>query len=42
MRLTRDEIYVVVFILVALVVGSVVKHYRHQANPPLVQPAPGK
>lgn len=34
MRLTRDEIYVVVFILTALVVGSVVKHWRQRTVPP--------
>jgi len=33
MRLTRDEIYVVVFLLTALVVGSVVQHCRHRASP---------
>lgn len=45
MRLTRDEIYLVVFILTALVLGSVVQHWRQRdqtllpaTSPPVAQP----
>ncbi len=37
MKLTPEEILIVVFILLALVVGSVVKHYRHRGAPPAVE-----
>lgn len=40
MRLTRDEIYIVVFVLAALVIGSLVKHYRHRAAQPPAITAP--
>lgn len=39
MKLTRDEIYVVVFLLSALVIGSVVKYYRHREPIHAVAPA---
>ncbi|MEQ1861228.1 MAG: hypothetical protein ABMA13_15005 [Chthoniobacteraceae bacterium] len=39
MRLTPQEIRVVVFLLLALVAGAVVKHYR-QSRPPAVSAEP--
>lgn len=33
MRLTREEIRIVVFLLTALVFGAAVKHYRHVKMP---------
>jgi hypothetical protein len=40
MKLTPQEIRIVIFLLLALVVGSAVKHYRHRAPLPVpAQPA---
>ena len=42
MRLTRDEIKLVAFILAAVVLGVTVKHYRHRGRdlpPPPAAPA---
>ena len=38
MRLTKDEIKLVAFLLSALLLGVTVKHYRHKSRPEL--PAP--
>jgi hypothetical protein len=38
MRLTKDEIKLVAFLLLALLLGVTVKHYRHKNRPEL--PAP--
>jgi hypothetical protein len=42
MRLTRDEIYLITFIIAALVVGAAVKHYRdrERALRPAATPPP--
>ena len=39
MRLTADEIKLVVFLVVALLVGVTVKHYRHRDRLQLPPPA---
>jgi hypothetical protein len=40
MKLTRDEIRLVVFILVALVLGAAVKNYRDKQRMAIPSPAP--
>ena len=39
MRLTKDEIKLVAFLLGALLLGVTVKHYRHRGRLPLPPPA---
>jgi len=43
MKMTRDEIKLVTFVLVALFLGAIVRHYRHTHPapiPPKITPAP--
>lgn len=41
MRLTREEIRIVIFLLTALVLGAAVKHYRHVKMPEPISKAAG-
>jgi hypothetical protein len=41
MKLRADEIKLVVFVLLALLVGAAVQHYRH-SHPVVLPPAPAR